>query len=195
MNADLTPDPVTGVDARIAKLGADLRHAISRALVAEHRVGRLAQLLAAVAELHSGDDAGAVVTTVKEIVANLVGCEEMGVFAVQRPGPVLTYVDGIGIDANAFATIPASAEPIAAALATPVVLVPGHPESSPVHGRPVTACVPLVAGGQVFGLIVLFRLVLQKPRLNADDLELLRFLSDHASRALGRVPGFPGAAS
>ncbi|HEU5359471.1 MAG TPA: GAF domain-containing protein [Gemmatimonadales bacterium] len=195
MNAELTPDPVTGTDARIAKLGADLRQAISRALVAEHRVGRLAQLLAAVAELHSGEDAAAVVTTVKEIVANLVGCEEMGVFAVQRPGPVLTYVDGIGIDANEFATIPAATGPIAAALASSVVLVPGHPESATVHGRPVTVCVPLVTGGRVFGLVVLFHLVLQKPRLNADDLELLRFLSDHASMALGRVPGFPGAAS
>ncbi|MGH7592041.1 MAG: GAF domain-containing protein [Gemmatimonadales bacterium] len=167
---------------------------MSRALVAEHRVGRLAQLLAAVAELHNGEDAETVVTTVKEIVANLIGCEEMGVFYVQEPGPILTYVDGIGIDTVTFAALPASTGPVAIALGSPSVLVVEHPESSLVHGRPITACVPLVAESAVFGMIVLFRLVMQKSRLNEDDLELMRFLSTHASKALTRVPGWPQAA-
>jgi GAF domain-containing protein len=179
----LTPDPIV-LERRVAVLEAENIQLTERALGAEQRLARAAQLYATVSQLHQTSDTDEVVIVVKEIVANLLGCEEMGVYDVWPQGPLCTYVDGIGLDADRFGTLPPTHALIREAIATGAIVVPADPMTDPIHGRPVSAIVPLHDQGAVCGIVVLFQLLRQKPKLEAADKDLLEAVAAHAGRAL-----------
>jgi GAF domain-containing protein len=179
----LTPDPIV-LERRVAVLEAENIQLTERALGAEQRLARAAQLYATVSQLHQTSDTDEVVIVVKEIVANLLGCEEMGVYDVWPQGPLCTYVDGIGLDADRFGTLPPTHALIREAIATGAIVVPSDPMTDPIHGRPVSAIVPLHDQGAVCGIVVLFQLLRQKPKLEAADKDLLEAVAAHAGRAL-----------
>ncbi|HET7040704.1 MAG TPA: GAF domain-containing protein [Gemmatimonadales bacterium] len=178
-----TPAPIA-CERRIAELEAELIHLTERALGAEQRLARAAQLYASVSQLHQTADTDEVVTVIKEIVANLVGCEEMGVYDVVPLGPICTYVDGIGLDADRFGTLPPTDALIRSALTSGEVIVMGDPRLHAIHGRPVSAVVPLLDERTVCGVVVLFQLLRQKPILDSADRDLLEAMAVHAGRAL-----------
>lgn len=178
-----TPVPIA-LERHIAELEAAHIQLTERALGAEQKLARAAQLYAAVSELHEATETADVVTVVKEIVANLVGCEEMGVYEVWPLGPVCTYMDGIGIDADRFATLPPSHPLVQQALATGQLVIPADPTEESCLGRPVAAIIPLKDGETVCGVVVLFTLLRQKPVLERDDTGLLESMARHAGRAL-----------
>jgi hypothetical protein len=122
---------------------------------AEQRVGQLAQLQAALSQLHEAQLPADVLTVIKEIVANLIGSEEMGIYA-RSPDGGLTLMDGIGVDAD---------------------------RSGDVDGDAIIS-IPLRLNGRVVGAIALFKLLPQKPGIEAVDRELFALLSAHAARAL-----------
>lgn len=172
------------LERRVAELEGENLHLTERLLGAEQRLARAAQLYASVAELHKTSDTDEVVTVIKEVVANLLGCEEMGVYDVWPLGPVCTLVDGIGLDANKFGSLPPTHPMVRAAISAKRVLVPADPMIEPLNGLPVTALIPLTDGTDVCGLVVLFRMLRQKPQLEPSDLDLLDALGAHAGRAL-----------
>jgi hypothetical protein len=139
---------------RLADQVEGTRRCIEQLAAAEQRVGHLAKLQAAVRELHEAALPADVLTTIKEIVANLIGCEEMGIYA-RRPDGGLILLDGIGVD-----TDPASSE------RDPIVSIPLH------------------LNGRVVGVIALFKLLPQKTGIEPVDQELFSLLSLHAARAL-----------
>lgn len=139
---------------RLADVLAENRRQAERQAAAEQRVGQLAQLQAAVRQLHEAVLPADVLTTIKEIVANLIGSEEMGIYA-RRPGGGLTLLDGIGVDTDRAG-----------------------------DDADVVASIPLHMGGTVVGLIAIFRLLPQKKELEAVDHELFALLSTHAALAL-----------
>ena len=133
---------------------AGTRRCVEQLAAAEQRIGHLAKLQAAVRQLHEAAMPADVLTTIKEIVANLVGCEEMGIYA-RRPDGGLTLLDGIGVDADH-----------------------GGTEASAI------VSVPLHLNGRVVGVIALFKLLPQKTGIEPVDQELFSILSMHAARAL-----------
>jgi hypothetical protein len=138
----------------LSDLLAENRRIAERQAAAEQRVGQLAQLQAAALQLHEALLPADVLTVIKEIVANLIGSEEMGIYA-RRPGGGLTLLDGIGVDAN----------------------------RPPEDGSAVVS-IPLQMNGQVVGLIAIFRLLPQKSGIEPIDRELFALLSRHAALAL-----------
>jgi hypothetical protein len=175
-------------ETRLTDLERELRAVTARAHAAEYQVGQLAQLVAVVTELHAATDVADVLSTIKETIANLIGCEQMGIYQVDAAGLVLTLVDSIGIEPSTYRVIPPELPLVASALAlgTPQF---GRADAGAIGplGRPITACIPLGEGPRTFGLIVLFSLLVQKPRLEAADHALLTFLGLHASRAMTRL--------
>lgn len=81
--------------AELAQAASENRRLAERQAAAEQRVGHLAQLQAATLQLHEARLPADVLTTIKEIVANLIGSEEMGIYA-RRPDGSLALLDGIG---------------------------------------------------------------------------------------------------
>lgn len=135
-------------------LVAETRRLAEAQAAAEQRVGQLAQLQAALAQLHEASLPADVLTVIKEIVANLIGSEEMGIYARQPDGS-LSLLDGIGVDADQ----------------------PGTESDAIVS-------IPLRLDDRVVGLIALFKLLPQKSGIEPVDRELFALLSTHAARAL-----------
>lgn len=179
----LNPDPEE-LQRRLAELEFENIDLTVRALSAESRLAHAAQLYAAVAQLHEAEDTEAVILVIKEIVTNLLGCEEVGIYDVYAPGPICTYVDGVGLDPNKHGTFPASHPLGREAFATRAVVVAENPDDAFFAGLPVTAVVPLLDGTEICGLIILFRLLRQKKGLLPSDLPLLEALGAHGGRAL-----------
>jgi hypothetical protein len=151
---DLQTEREQVLRARLEEHVAGNRRCVEQLAAAEQRIGHLAKLQAAVRELHEAAMPADVLTTIKEIVANLVGCEEMGIYA-RRPDGGLLLLDGIGVGADHDGT-----------------------EASAI------VSVPLHLNGRVVGLIALFKLLPQKTGLEPVDQELFSLLSTHAARAL-----------
>jgi len=139
---------------RLSAQTADNRHCAEQLAAAEQRIGHLAKLQAAVHQLHEAAMPVDVLTAIKEIVANLIGCEEMGIYA-RRPDGGLTLLDGIGID-----------DEHAGTEETAIVSIPLH------------------LNNRVVGVVALFKLLPQKNGIEPVDRELFAVLSTHAARAL-----------
>ena len=154
---------------RADELQAEYQQVAEREVAAGQRIGHLSMLLATAVQLHSAALPLDVLTVIKEIVANIIGSEDMGIYR-RRPDGTLAFLDGIGTDSagrgDGLCTD---------ALDGNGVLVS---EESPV------ACVPLRFDNHVVGLIAIFRLLPQKPALEPNDLDLLELLGTHAGLAL-----------
>jgi hypothetical protein len=142
------------LNSTIAHLRQENHYLAGRQATAEQRVGQLAQCFTALQQLHEAEDRDTVLTVIKEIIANLVGSERMAIYARSADG-ALELLDGIGI-ADGESTDTAHA----------------------------VIAVPLRLFGRAVGMIAIFRLLPQKPRLEASDHELFALLSTHAALAL-----------
>ena len=138
----------------------------------------LANLYVASYRLHGTLDREAVLSTILEIVTNLVGCEEIAVFETDGGGTRLELAASTGIDGDAYRSLAFGAGQIGACAATGETFVAADATS------PLTACVPLKLDGHVSGAIALFRLLPQKSGSEDVDRELFDLLATHAATAL-----------
>lgn len=119
---------------------------------------------------------------VREIVANLIGCEQMAIFEICSNDGLMRQRWSFGVDAPA------------------IVDLLAHPElQSALHGEiatssdpirvgcfvePVSAIVPIPASPTPGGLLLLFRMLPQKNELTQTDHELLAAIAAGAVRAI-----------
>jgi GAF domain len=148
--------------------------------IIEQRNANLANLYVSSYQLHGTLDREAVLTAIREIVINLIGSEELGVFESNDDGS-FELVTSFGIDERRFSRVGAG-EPLGKIAATGEVLLPGH--SRPADLPPIVACLPLKLDGRVTGAIVLFSLLPHKSELQELDFELFDLLGTHAATAL-----------
>ena len=121
-----------------------------------------------------------------EILSQLLGCEEYAVLA-RTPGAAgLALIRAVGVE-------PRKVSPLLEPGAMPeqvahqgVAYLAGRstPPGASAHEAGLTACMPIMSGEQVGGVLVLFRLLPQKHQLNEEDVELLGLLSTHGALAL-----------
>ena len=168
------------LEQRVAELVAENRRLAAEKAAVEQRLGRAAQVSAAVQQLHEADDVEDVQVVIKEIVANLMGCEEMGIFRIE-PQQGLTLVDGINADPVAHTATASASELVWDALAS------CRPQVAKTAGSPVIACVPLQRRGGIGGAVVLFSLLPQKPGIEPIDRDLCDVLATHGALALYRA--------
>jgi len=141
------------LSSTVTHLREENQRLAQRQAAAEQRLGQLAQLHAALQQLHEAEDQDTVLTVIKEIVANLVGSECMAIYATRTDGS-LEMLDGIGIGDEGTDT------------STAIMTV------------------PLRRNDRVVGMIAIFKLLPQKPQLDAADRELFALLSKHAPLAM-----------
>jgi hypothetical protein len=153
----------------------------------------LANLYVASYRLHATRDRQEVLSAIQEIVANLIGSEELAVYETDADGATLKLVASYGIDPAEHAAVPLGAGRIGRAAQS------GGPDVGPSPAAPeraaegeLTACIPLKLDGQIIGALALFRLLPQKAGFEAIDHELFDLLATHAAAALygtGRASG------
>lgn len=146
------------------------------------RSAHLANLYVASYRLHETLHRPAVIEAIREIVVNLVGSEEFGVFELNESGDTLSLTDWCG---DVVAGLPpklSGASPILRTASIGEVYV-GPAEPTRAAGEPA-ACIPLKVEGRVMGVIAVFRLLPHKPALEEVDLELFDLLAMQAGVAL-----------
>ena len=161
------------------------RGELERRLAEAHRRSAdLASLYVATHRLHMTLDRGEVLEALKEIIASLVGCEEMAVFERIGTPALLVPVASAGLPAGEIGPILPGAGVIGrAALTGETWIASRSGESLYVDGR-LTACVPLRLKDEVVGVIALYRMLDHKPSLASADLDMFELLSVHAATAL-----------
>jgi hypothetical protein len=151
----------------------------------EAQVSNLASLYVAVTSVHGALDRPAVLSSVQEIVTNLIGSEEMAIFEIDASNQRLTLLASMGIDPGAYQEIYLGEGAIGRAAATGErVIRPGGGSVTEDGEASLTACIPLKVAGRVVGVLAVFRLLPHKGRLDAIDLDLFDVLAAHAASAL-----------
>jgi len=186
-------DELAAADRRYASLERRLEEAEEDSqrfsqdyLQVEQQNQNLANLYVASYRLHGTVDCGELMLALQEIVSNLVGSEEMGVFELSKDGKVLSLAASLGLDPQRYRDLPADRGLIGQALRTGQTWV-ADGESVPCRAEGeenLTACVPLLLGERPLGVIAIFRLLSHKPQIEDVDRELFELLAAQASVAL-----------
>jgi hypothetical protein len=146
----------------------------------EHQNACLASRYVACDRLHGTLDRDQVLATIREILLNLIGVEELGVFELSDDGDVLCLIDSLGIEAARFQRIPLGRGPIGEAAQAGALFVG---QGASALEQPL-ACIPLMVDGRLTGAIAVFRLFRHKRALEDVDHELFQVLATHAATAL-----------
>jgi GAF domain-containing protein len=187
------------LEARLQRVEDENRRFSQEYSQVEQQNSNLANLYVANYRLHGTLDRAEVLLAIQEIIANLVGSEEMAVFERDAQRPVLTLVGSFGIDAERYREVALGSGIMgrSAAQGEPYLWVPGGAEEpKAAHEDDLTACVPLMLDGRVTGLIALFRLLSHKASFEAVDREIFDLLASQAAIALycTRLHSLHGAA-
>lgn len=123
---------------------------------------------------------------IREIVSNLLGCEEMALFQLDRNHWQFSMIWSFGIDQSAFHL----AGMIRKSAFRDVINGEPYIDEEPVNeetvsrGSKVSAFVPIRFKGQTTGALALLRLLPQKAKVDELDRELLAVLSTEAGQPL-----------
>ena len=116
---------------------------------------------------------------IRDIVTNLLGSEEMGVFSVEHGKDVLPLLWSFGIDPCKHCVLDASCDGV-----VPKV-IQGAPHISHLNrNTPFSLLIPIRLKGQTVAILAILRLLPQKTGVDESDMKLLQLLSDEAGQAL-----------
>jgi nitrate/nitrite-specific signal transduction histidine kinase len=147
----------------------------------ETHSSNLANLYVASYQLHSSIDREAVLSTILEIVINLVGSEQVAVYERSDQPGHYRLAKSFGLSEELFDSFTLGDGAMGRRLANAEI----YTDNEATGGEErLTACVPLKVGDQLIGAILVFRLLDHKPSLQPVDHELFELLAVHASTAL-----------
>jgi putative methionine-R-sulfoxide reductase with GAF domain len=175
------------LEERLAAMESERRAYLERYLSVEEQNANVSSLYVAMLRIHGSIDHADVLSAIHEIVVNLVGSEELGVFETNAEGTALVLSSSVGIDASSLTRIPFGAGIIGGCAVTGKTHVVKDSAAAlePLDFETnITACVPLVVEGAVTGVVAIFRLLRHKTKLEPIDHELFALLGTHGASAL-----------
>ena len=181
-------------EKHLAQIEEESRKHSARFVEVEQQNTNLANLYVASYQLHGTLHRERVLNAIKEIIINLIGSEELGVWEVNDG--YLTLIDSFGLDDNEWAAIPAGAPSMIARVAASGETFVASNTMIALEGREknLTACVPLKLDDDVIAVIGIFTLLQQKEGLEPVDHELFDLLATHGATALHCTKLAAGAA-
>jgi nitrate/nitrite-specific signal transduction histidine kinase len=146
----------------------------------------LANLYVASYQLHSTLDFSECLQIILEIVMNLVGAEEFSVMLVNEKTNELSIAVQEGMGSNTRPNIRVGDGIVGgAAKSGDAYYREGNPSDvSGVDYEHPLICIPLMIKEHVIGVIVIYKLLIQKKELTAADYELFSMLAGHAATAV-----------
>jgi hypothetical protein len=152
----------------------------------EEQNNNLANLYVASYGLHGTLATHDILCTIKEIVTNLVGSEELAIFQLSEEGNELELIDSIGVDTEALSNLSIDKGLIGHAMQTGIPCVSSQePDVEALsHEEKLTACIPLMVSDVPRGAIAIFGLLQQKTELADLDFELFDLVGSQAANAL-----------
>jgi len=152
----------------------------------EEENNNLANLYVCSYQLHSTLDFHEVSQIIMEIIINLIGAEEFGIFLLDAKTQILQPMAMEGIPLEQIPPVAPGEGVIGqAALSGENYYAPGLEEgqASSSLAHPLV-CIPLKIKDQVIGVIVLYKLLPQKTQFANVDYELFTLLAGHAATAI-----------
>jgi hypothetical protein len=141
---------------------------------------RLATARKRLAESSSQEDA---LEGLREIVANLLGCEEIGLFQSDGSGRRFSLRWSFGADLKNYDLVKALGEAgWKKVMQGEWQVQAGDGERS--GGAKAQAYIPIRAAGRTVGILGILRLLPQKTAFDAHDLDLFKLLSEEAAKPL-----------
>ncbi|WNG44295.1 GAF domain-containing protein [Archangium minus] len=153
---------------------------------AEMQMTSLVNLCVASHRLHETFDRRALLDIIREIINNIVGSEELGIFELDAERSTLSLVHSMGIEPERFQSLPLGSGVIGHTALTGERFVASDGSGLAATGNEsnLTACIPLRIGSRVWGVIAIFGMLPQKPRLKDEDRELFALLENQAGLVL-----------
>jgi chemotaxis protein CheD len=127
-----------------------------------------------------------------EIVSQLLGCEEFVLLALEAGGTRFSLVAAMGLEQERLQTLRVPQGILGQVARHGVRYLAGRTSAAGAspHEAGLTACIPILVGERVGGVLAIFRMLPQKRGLYEEDLALLELLSLHGAAALSeRKPG------
>ena len=144
-----------------------------------------AKVYAARMRLQNTIDQADALDAVREIAGNLIGTEQVAVFKVDQRRSELWLYWSFGIDPNKHVLLDIRNEPQLQNVLKGKAVFRERPGPNLLStDEPVSALVPILVGGAVAAIVVLFRLVTHKPALEPVDMQICDVLSNCAARAV-----------
>ena len=153
----------------------------------EEQTSLLVNLCVTSHRLHETANRRELLDILREIINNIVGSEELGIFELDAKRSALTLVHSMGIDPAGFQSIPLGAGVIGHTALTGRTFIASDGACPAVTGLEpgLTACIPLRCfDGHVWGVIAIFGMLPQKPALKPEDRELFALLERQAGMVL-----------
>ncbi len=167
------------LDSKFQAVEAENKDFAQRYVEVEEQNESLANLYVASHRLHSTLDSSEVVECIKEILLNMIGSEDFGLFVVDDETGELVRA---GYEGETAGRADHSVIGLGDGLEG-VVALGGEPVFSEAGERPC-ACVPLKIKDRVVGVIAIYALLSHKRGLSMLDHKLLELLAGHAASAL-----------
>jgi hypothetical protein len=142
---------------------------------------RLAAARKRLAESRDEEDA---IEGLREIVANLLGCEEIGLFMVDRKTTTFQVRWSFGIDLENYDLLRALGDAGVARVMSGECHVDLAARDRTSALPKAQAFVPLRAANQTIAILAILRLLPQKVAFDRFDMELFKLLSDEAAKPL-----------
>jgi len=172
-----------------AELELKLRHLTSNSHQAEVRIAGLTKhcseleaVILASSRLLAASTREDALRAIQDIVANVIGSEEMALFAMQTEHSGLELIGSCGVTREQCSQATTEEGVVARVWRSGVATFPRSGDSG------ITACVPLRAQRQVVAVLAIFSLLPQKMRLEPLDLAVIKFLEHHAGELLVARP-------
>jgi hypothetical protein len=171
----------------LASVAAENRRFSEQYVEVDRQNSNLANLYVAGYRLHGTLNRDEVLAVILEIIINMIGSEELGVFEVEPEGKGLTLLASFGIDEALYQSLSFDSGIIGevASGGNPYFANKEEKRDFKFPGESdLTACIPLKVDGKVTGAIAVFRLLGHKSGLEEIDRELFDLLATQAAMAL-----------
>ena len=168
------------LDSKFQEVEAENKDFAQRYVEVEEQNESLANLYVASHRLHSTLDSSEVIECIKEILLNMIGSEDFGLYVVDDETGELVRA---GYEGDTAGGLDHERVPLGEGLEG-VVALGGEPFFSEADGDGPCACVPLKIKDRIVGVIAIYALLSHKKGLSTLDHKLLELLAGHAASAL-----------
>lgn len=169
---------------RIRQIEAENNDFATRYVEIEEENNNLANLYIASYQLHSILDFDDVLKVITEIIINLIGAEEFAVMLIDEKTGLLGAAAAEGISLDDVPKVRPGEGTIGAIAATGESHFVEDPAGYVRDLSNPMVCIPLKIKDQVIGVIVIYKLLIQKRAFVPVDYELFTLLAGHAATAI-----------
>ena len=181
-------EQVAELEKRIESLQKENQDFANMCVLVQEQNDAITNLYVASHRLHATVEPAQVVKIILEILVELVGAEDFGVFLLDEKKKALELMAGEGIEGKIPAkTLPAG-EGVIGEVASSGEAFYFEPQGvSELEARLPMAAVPLNMNSNAVGVIVIYKLLSQKPSFSSIDHQLLQLLAEDAATALANA--------